>query len=91
MYSLDIMVKMLTVHSINQFLIKQTFGRPKGAAIAQWIRLCLPNCSPGFEFQDTIYVFMVKYFTTHICHGVEKRTKSNKKRPGFGPHLKNRS
>ena len=35
-----------------------------GAAIAQWIRLCLPSCHPGFESQatpSTLLYFIVKF------------------------------
>ena len=36
-----------------------------GAAIAKWIRLCLPSCRPGFESQANHLSF---YFTySQIC------------------------
>ena len=32
----------------------------KGAAIAQWIHLCLPSCRPGFESQAYHFWFYKK-------------------------------
>ena len=48
-----------------------------GAAIAQWIRLRLPSCRPGFESQAHHLCF--HQFIKKLCN-VEK-TKINKKRP----------
>ena len=45
------------------------------AAIAQWIRPCLPSCRPGFE---SIYAFI--NFKNCV---MRKKTKINKKRPGL--------
>ena len=55
-----------------------------GATIAQWIRLRLPSCRPGFESQACHLRFFI--YLCYICH--VKRTKINKKRPGLA-HLKN--
>ena len=61
-----------------------------GAGIAQWIRLRLPSCCPGFKSQAhhlCFYQFVL--FKLYICHlnwNVTK-TKVNKKRPGL-PILK---
>ena len=55
-----------------------------GATIAQWIRLCLPSCYPGFESQARDQRFY--QFIFDFCH-IEK-TKINKKRLGLA-HLKN--
>ena len=57
-----------------------------GAAIAQWIRLRLPSCRPGFESQaHHLRFFQFKLFKLYICHlnWNVKRTKINKKRPGL--------
>ena len=54
-----------------------------GAAIAQWIRLHLPSCCPGFESQAHHLCF--HKFVKKLCN-VEK-TKINKKRPRLA-HLK---
>ena len=57
------------------------------AAIAQWIRLCLPPCRPRFESQARHLRFChLQSILRFICH--VKRTKINKKRPGLA-HLKN--
>ena len=40
-----------------------------GAAIAQWIRLCLPSCRTGFESQAQHLSFYP--FIFELCH-VEK-------------------
>ena len=54
----------------------------KGAAIAQWIHLCLPSCRPGFESQAHHQrLFHLKYLC-YLCH--VKRTKiKTKKWPGL--------
>ena len=51
----------------------------RGAAIAHWIRLCLPSCRPGFKSQ----AHHVHFYLCYICH--VKRTKINKKKTRFGP------
>ena len=33
----------------------------KGGGIAEWIRLRLPSCGPGFESKHTIYALIVKF------------------------------
>ena len=43
----------------NNFLIL-------GAAIAQWIRLCLPSCGPGFE-SKAHHLGMLLPFTIKLC------------------------
>ena len=56
----------------------------RGAAIAQWIRLHLPSCCPGFESQaHHLCFFQFIKFKLYICHLNRnvKRTKINKKRP----------
>ena len=55
-----------------------------GAAIGQWIRLCLPSCGPGFDPQPQHLGFFNLYLN---CD--EKRTKINQKRPGFANHFIN--
>ena len=50
-------------------LIKSKTGRVKdreGAAIAQWIRLRLPSCRPGFESQANHLSFYFIYYS-QIC------------------------
>ena len=48
-----------------------------GAAIAQWIRLCLPSCRPRFESQaHTIYA-LISY--SQICLCIVKRRKLTKR------------
>ena len=56
----------------------------RAATIAQWIRLCLPSCCPGFESQaHHLRFFQFILFKLYICHlnWNVKRTKINKKRP----------
>ena len=58
-----------------------------GAAIAQWIRLCLPFYHPGFESKARHLGFY--HFKSHlsfICH--VKRTKIIKKRPSLAIFIK---
>ena len=52
----------------------------EGAAIAQWIHLCLPSCCPRFEFQAHHLCFQLYSYLCYICH--VKRTKISKKTPG---------
>ena len=63
----------------------QTGGRQKlrlgGAATAQWICLCLPSCSPGFESEAHHLYF---YRLCYICHG----KKGEKKRSGLAHFFK---
>ena len=47
----------------------------RDAAVAQWIRLCLPSCSPGFESQ--VHHLNFYKYKFKLCH-VEK-TKINRK------------
>ena len=52
-----------------------------GAAIAQWIRLRLPSCRPGFE---SIYIVQIVYLSFELeC----EKNKNKQKRPGLA-HLK---
>ena len=55
----------------------------RGAAIAQWIRLHLPSCHPGFESQAQHLSFY--QFKFELCH-VEK-DKNKQKEAGIGPFL----
>ena len=57
-----------------------------GAAVAQWIRFCLPSCRPRFESQAHHLCFY--QFEFELWH-VEKTKNKQKKRPGL-VHLKNR-
>ena len=50
-----------------------------GAAIAQWIRVCLPSCGPGSILKHKIHAFSI-----YISIVIRKRTKINKKRSGLG-------
>ena len=62
-----------------------------GAAIAQWICLCLTSCRSGFESQaHHLRFFHFILFKLYICHlnCNVKRTKINKKRPGLSHFLK---
>ena len=59
-----------------------------GAPIAQWIRLRLPSCRPGFESQaHHLRFFQFILFKLYICHlnWNVKRTKINKNEAGIGP------
>ena len=58
----------------------------RGAIIAQWIRLCLPSCHPGFEYKAHHLRF---HQFIELCN-VEK-TKINRKDAQTGPFLKNKS
>ena len=65
-----------------------------GAAIAQWIRLRLPSCHPGFESQaHHLHFFQFTLFKLYICHlnWNVNRTKINKKEARIGPFLKKQS
>ena len=54
------------------------------AAIAQYIRLCLSSCGPGFESQaHHLCLFHYSQILDYICHCVEKRTFIKKKRPSL--------
>ena len=48
------------------------------AVIAQWIRMCLPSCVPGFESQAQHPRFA--FFNLNLNSNV-KRTKINEERP----------
>ena len=66
--------------------VQRIFGTIKllkkwGAAIAQWIHLCLPYCRPGLESQAHHLCFY------ELC--LVENTKINKKRPRLA-HLKNK-
>ena len=50
---------------IYQLLLLTNLGRLRGAAIAQWIRLRLPSCRPGFESQANHLSFYFIY--SQIC------------------------
>ena len=61
-------------------------AKSNDATIAQWIRLRLPSCRPGFESQaHHLCFFQFILFKLYICHlnWNVKRTKINKKRPGL--------
>ena len=53
-----------------------------GAAIAQWVRLCLPSCSPGFDPQAQ----HLRFFNLYLNCDEKKRYET--KRVSRGP-LKN--
>ena len=57
------------------------------AAIAKWIRLCLPSCGPGLE-SEAHHLRFYSQILYYICHCIEKRTKINKEEPGFGPYFR---
>ena len=57
---------------------------PGGAAIAQWIRLRLPSCRPGFESQAhhlSFYQFIFELY--HV-----EKDENKQKEAGIGPFLK---
>ena len=54
------------------------------AALAQWIRLCLPSCRPWFESQAHHLHFYLSIF--ELCH--VERMKINEKEAGIGPFFK---
>ena len=66
----------------STFPMQGTFSSSKNcvllseAAIAQWIRLLLPSCSPGFYPQTQNLCFFNLYLNSD-----DKRTKINKKKP----------
>ena len=75
-YALVYLVQFMPYLPLNCEKNKQSSGH--GDAIAQWIRLHLPFCGPGFDPQ-----------ARHLCvfnlylNGTEKRTKINKTRLGL--------
>ena len=57
----------------------------RGAAIAQWIRLHLPSCRPGFESQAHHLCF----FNLYLSFELECEKNENKqKEAGIGPFFK---
>ena len=57
----------------------------RGAAIAQWIRLRLPSCCPGFKSQ-ACYLCIFIY---NICAILSfEKNKNKQKEAGFGPFFK---
>ena len=59
----------------------------RGAAVAQWICLCLPYCHRGFKSQCTPATLLS--FLSNLCYICHvKRTQINKKRPGLAHLLK---
>ena len=59
-----------------------------GAAIAQWIRLRLPSCRPGFESQAhhlcffSIYIVQIVYLSFELeC----EKNENKRKEAGIGP------
>ena len=61
----------LTTHKTVQLPI------PWGAAIAQWIRLCLVSCHTGFEYQAH-HLYFLRFI--ELC--IVEKTKINKKEAG---------
>ena len=62
----------------------ETIERGGGAAIAQWIRLRLPSCRPGFESQAhhlSFYQFIFELY--HV-----EKDENKQKEAGIGPFLK---
>ena len=56
-----------------------------GAAVAQWIRLRLPSCRPGFESQAhhlSFYQFIFELY--HV-----EKDENKQKEAGIGPFLNN--
>ena len=78
----------LTSVSLVPYYVKAEYLNKSiwGAAIAQWIRLRLPSCHPGFESQAHHLHFFHLYYLCYICH--LKRMKINKKRPGLAHFYK---
>ena len=83
---------------LSLFLLQRKFSFPwdncnkwrkLGAVIAQWIRLRLPSCRPGFEFQAHFNVFFNLDGSNGIiiCHlnCYVNKTKINKKEDGIDP------
>ena len=54
----------------------------KASAIAQWIRLCLPYCCPGFNAKHNIYAFQ---FLFELWWEQEEK---KQKEAGIGPFMK---
>ena len=62
-----------------------------GIAIAQWIRLCLPSCCPGFEPQHTPSMLFPIYIVqfAYLSFGLECENNGNEqKEAGIGPFKK---
>ena len=53
-----------------------------GAAIAQWIHLCLPSCCPGFNAEHNIYAFQF------IFELWREQEVNKQKEAGIGPFMK---
>ena len=63
------------------FMLKIVLG---GAAVAQWIRLRLPSCRPGFKSQaHHLRFFQFKFEIEHV-----EKTKINRKRGRVWPIFK---
>ena len=74
----------MSYHLAGLFRYKQYFGR-RGAAIAQWIRLRLPSCRPGFESQAHHLCFFNLYLSFELeC----EKNENQQKEAMIGPFLK---
>ena len=59
-----------------------------GATIAQWIRLRLPSCRPGFESQARNLRFLFIVFVLYLSC---EKNENKQKEAGFGPFKKHAS
>ena len=55
----------------------------KGAAITQWIRLCLPFCRPGFESQAHHLHFY--HYSQFVLYLSCEKNENKQKEAGFDP------
>ena len=60
---------------------------PKGAAIAQWIRLRLPSCWPRFESQVHHLPMLLSFIVKFVLYLSCEKNENKQKRPGLD-HLK---
>ena len=64
----------LSHHKVTVTIVTVLKTFTGGAAIAEWIRLCLTSCHPGFESQAPQLCFY--QFIFELCH--DEKTKVNK-------------
>ena len=55
-----------------------------GTAIAQWIRLHLPSCCPGFESQ----AHHLRFYNKFVLHLSREKNENKQKEARFGPFFK---
>ena len=79
-WSMHLIHEIRTCQLHNGVVIEVLHSGWHGVAIAQWIRLRLSSCGPGFESQAYHLTFYIVKFYTIFVLVLRKRTKISKKR-----------